>query len=262
MARLTGKTAFITGGAKGLGAEMARVFAREGARVAVSDVDAEGAAAVAAELTATGAQAIGFAHDVTSEDDWVAAMARVAALGPLDILVNNAGILMVKLIADTTLEDFRRMQAINVEGVFLGIKAAFAAMGARGGAIINISSVAGLMGSPGHIAYNASKGAVRLMTKTAAVEAGALGLPIRSNSIHPGIVATEMTRVNYGVGVSNQISEAVVPTIPSARFGIVSDIANAALYLASDESIYVNGAELVVDGGWMAGRMTRAPEQV
>lgn len=261
MGRLSGKTAFITGGARGLGAEMARLFAAEGARVAVSDIDAEGAAAVAAELSAGGARAIGFGHDVTAEAGWAEAMERVAALGPLDVLVNNAGILMVKLIADTTLEDFRRMQAINVEGVFLGIKAAFAAMGARGGSIVNISSVAGLMGSPGHIAYNASKGAVRLMTKTAAVEAGALGLPIRSNSIHPGIVATDMTRVNYGVGVSNAISEAVVPTIPAGRFGVTADISAAALYLASDESLYVNGAELVVDGGWMAGRMTRAPEQ-
>ena len=259
MARLTGKTAFITGGAKGLGAAMARLFAAEGANVAVSDVDAEGAHAVADEIANTGVKAIGFRHDVASENGWDEAMARVAALGPLDILVNNAGILMVKMIADTTLDDFRRMQAINVDGVFLGIKAAFAAMGPRGGAIINISSVAGLMGSPGHIAYNASKGAVRLMTKTAAVEAGALGLPIRCNSIHPGIVATDMTRVNYGVGVVNTINEAVVPTIPSGRFGITSDVAAAALYLASDESIYVNGAELVVDGGWMAGRMTRAP---
>ncbi|BCW88996.1 Cyclopentanol dehydrogenase [Alphaproteobacteria bacterium SO-S41] len=262
MARLNGKTAFITGGAKGLGAEMARLFAAEGARVAVSDVDEAGARAVAEEISATGAKAIGFRHDVTSEVEWTDAVAHVQKnLGPLDIVVNNAGILAVKLIAEQTLEDFRHMQAINVEGVFLGIKAAFLAMGARGGNIINISSVAGLMGSPGHIAYNASKGAVRLMTKTAAVEAGALGLPIRCNSIHPGIVATEMTRVNYGVGVVNTVSDAVIPTIPVGRFGITTDISAAALYLASDESAYVNGAELVIDGGWLAGRMTRAPVQ-
>ena len=257
MGRLSGKTAFITGGARGIGAATAKLYAAEGAAVALSDIDGEGAAALAAELSAQGAKAVGFRHDVASEADWADAMARVAALGPLDVLVNNAGILMVKLIADTTLEDFRRMEAINVEGVFLGIKAAFAAMGARGGAVINLSSIAGLMGSPGHIAYNASKGAVRLMTKSAAMEAAALGWPIRVNSIHPGVMATEMTRVHYGVGADNAATDNILNLIPSGRFGTAGDVAEAALYLASDASAYVNGAELVVDGGWMAGRTAR-----
>ncbi|MFO1237275.1 MAG: glucose 1-dehydrogenase [Alphaproteobacteria bacterium] len=257
MGRLSGKTAFITGGARGIGAATAKLYAAEGAAVALSDIDGEGAAALAAELSAQGAKAVGFRHDVASEADWADAMARVAALGPLDVLVNNAGILMVKLIADTTLDDFRRMEAINVEGVFLGIKAAFAAMGARGGAVINLSSIAGLMGSPGHIAYNASKGAVRLMTKSAAMEAAALGWPIRVNSIHPGVMATEMTRVHYGVGADNAATDNILNLIPSGRFGTAGDVAEAALYLASDASAYVNGAELVVDGGWMAGRTAR-----
>ena len=257
MGRLSGKTAFITGGARGIGAATAKLYAAEGAAVALSDIDGEGAAALAAELSAQGAKAVGFRHDVASEADWADAMARVAALGPLDVLVNNAGILMVKLIADTTLDDFRRMEAINVEGVFLGIKAAFAAMGARGGAVINLSSIAGLMGSPGHIAYNASKGAVRLMTKSAAMEAAALGWPIRVNSIHPGVMATEMTRVHYGVGTDNAATDNILNLIPSGRFGTAGDVAEAALYLASDASAYVNGAELVVDGGWMAGRTAR-----
>ena len=257
MGRLSGKTAFITGGARGIGAATAKLYAAEGAAVALSDIDGEGAGALAAELSAQGAKAVGFRHDVASEADWADAMARVAALGPLDVLVNNAGILMVKLIADTTLDDFRRMEAINVEGVFLGIKAAFAAMGARGGAVINLSSIAGLMGSPGHIAYNASKGAVRLMTKSAAMEAAALGWPIRVNSIHPGVMATEMTRVHYGVGADNAATDNILNLIPSGRFGTAGDVAEAALYLASDASAYVNGAELVVDGGWMAGRTAR-----
>ena len=257
MGRLSGKTAFITGGARGIGAATAKLYAAEGAAVALSDIDGEGAAALAAELSAQGAKAVGFRHDVASEADWADAMARVATLGPLDVLVNNAGILMVKLIADTTLDDFRRMEAINVEGVFLGIKAAFAAMGARGGAVINLSSIVGLMGLLGHIAYNASKGAVRLMTKSAAMEAAALGWPIRVNSIHPGVMATEMTRVHYGVGTDNAATDNILNLIPSGRFGTAGDVAEAALYLASDASAYVNGAELVVDGGWMAGRTAR-----
>lgn len=259
MARLNGKVALITGGGRGLGAETARLFAAEGAKVAVSDID--GAEALAAELRDQGHRAIGFAQDVVSEEGWSDAIERVTGqLGPLDILVNNAGILLVKPIAETTLEDFRRVQAINVEGVFLGTKAAFAAMGARGGAIINLSSIAGLMGSPLHIAYNASKGAVRLMTKSAAMEAAAFGWPIRVNSIHPGLMQTDMTRVSYGLGVDNAATDRILSLIPSARVGTPADIAEAALYLASDAASYVNGAELVVDGGWMAGRTARAQD--
>lgn len=258
MGRLSGKVTFITGAARGLGAETARLFAAEGAKVAIGDIDGPGAEALAADLSDAGHSAIGFAQDVVDEAAWPAAMERIAAtLGPLDVLVNNAGILMVKAIADTSLEDFRRVQTINVDGVFLGIKAAFAAMGARGGSIVNLSSIAGLMGSPGHIAYNASKGAVRLMTKSAAMEAAALGVPIRVNSIHPGIIATDMTRTHYGVGSDNAATDQILNLIPSGRFGAAKDIASAALYLASDESDYVNGSELVIDGGWMAGRTAR-----
>lgn len=262
MARLKGKVALITGGARGLGGETARLFAREGAKVAISDVDGPGAEALAAELRGEGRDAIGFAQDVVSEEGWADAIEQVTRhLGALDILVNNAGVLMVKPIADTSLEDFRRVQAVNVDGVFLGTKAAFAVMGARGGAIINLSSIAGLMGSPLHIAYNASKGAVRLMTKSAAMEAAAFGWPIRVNSIHPGLMSTDMTRVHYGLGVDNEATDRILSLIPSGRFGTTHDIAEAALYLASDSATYVNGAELVVDGGWMAGRTQRAQQQ-
>jgi len=258
MGRLNNRVALITGGARGLGAETARAMAAEGAAVAISDVDGAGARALAEELRGHGMKAIGLEHDVSSEESWATTMATVAKeLGPIDVLVNNAGILLVKTIADTSLEDFRKVSSINVDGVFLGIKNAFAAMGARGGSIINISSIAGLMGAAGQIAYHASKGSVRLMTKCAAMEAATLAWPIRCNSIHPGIMDTVMTQTHYGLGSDNANTNAMLGMVPSGRFGTPADIAFAAVYLAADESSYVNGAELVVDGGYMAGRAMR-----
>jgi 3alpha(or 20beta)-hydroxysteroid dehydrogenase len=258
MGRLTGKVAFITGAARGLGAETARAMAAEGAAVAVSDLDEAGAKALAKELEAHGGAALGFGQDVVDDAGWRAAIEVVeGTLGPLDVLVNNAGILLVKSIVETTLEDFRKVSAINVDGVFLGIKHAFLAMGSRGGSIINLSSIAGLMGATGHIAYNASKGAVRLMTKSAAIEAATLGWPIRCNSIHPGLMDTAMTQTHYGLGYDNESTAAMLSMVPSRRFGTAADVAWAAVYLASDEASYVNGAELVVDGGIMAGRATQ-----
>jgi len=258
MGRLSGKVALVTGGARGLGAATARAVATEGAAVAISDVDAAAARATAGMLEADGLRAIGFGHDVTDEASWAEAVEAVQArLGPLDVLVNNAGVLLVKSIAETTLADFRHVSAVNTDGVFLGIKHAFAAMGERGGAIVNLSSVAGLMGAANQLAYHASKGAVRLMTKSAAMEAASLGWPIRCNSIHPGVMDTAMTQTHYGLGSDNEATAGMLQMMPAGRFGTPEDVAWAAVYLASEEASYVNGTELVVDGGFMAGRARR-----
>ncbi len=252
---LTGKTAVVTGAARGIGAAIAATLAREGARVLLGDSDAAEVERTAAALAAEGYAATGHHHDVTDEASWAAIM---GAAGPLDVLVNNAGILLMRSIADTTLEDFRRVSAVNVDGVFLGTKAAFAVMGGRGGSIINLSSVAGMEGAAHHIAYCASKGAVRLMTKAAALEAAVLDFPIRVNSIHPGGVDTRMTQTTYRFGTGAGVEEAVAATTPSGRVGTPNDIAEVALFLASDASGYINGAEIVVDGGRLAGKFKRS----
>jgi NAD(P)-dependent dehydrogenase (short-subunit alcohol dehydrogenase family) len=251
---LSGRTALVTGAARGIGAAIAAAMAREGARVHLGDRDGDEARRTAAALAAEGLNATGHSHDVTDEASWAAV---VAATGPLDILVNNAGILLMRSIADTTLDDFRRVSAVNTDGVFLGTRAAFASMGQRGGAIINLSSVAGMEGAAHHIAYCASKGAVRLMTKAAALEAAVLGYPIRVNSIHPGGVDTRMTQDTYRFGAGAGVEEAVAATTPSGRVGTPDDIADVALFLASDAAGYVNGTEIVVDGGRLAGRFKR-----
>lgn len=190
MSELKGRVALVTGGARGLGAASAKALAAKGAKVVVTDVADGGATAAAID----GAYV---KHDVTSEEEWIAAIKFAKdTFGGLDILVNNAGVFWVKPMAMETLETFRRMQAINVEGVFLGLKHGIPAIAERahqwdgGGAVVNISSVAGLVGGPNIIAYNASKGAVRLMTKGAALEAAPL--KVRVNSVHPGIIDTPM----------------------------------------------------------------------
>ena len=250
---LAGRLALVTGAARGIGAAIAAALAREGARVLLADRDGEEARRTAATIAG---DAEGLDLDVADPASWAVLAARTREL---DILVNNAGILMMRSIADTTLEDFRRVAAVNTDGVFLGTQHAFAAMGARGGAIINLSSVAGLEGAANHIAYCASKGAVRLMTKAAAIEAATLEWPIRVNSIHPGGVDTAMTQTTYRFGQGAGTEQAVAATTPSGRIGTPADIAEVAVFLASDAADYVNGAEIVVDGGRMAGRVRRRP---
>lgn len=256
MSELKGRVALVTGGARGLGAASAKALAAKGAKVVVTDVADGGATAAAID----GAYV---KHDVTSEEEWIAAIKFARdTFGGLDILVNNAGVFWVKPMAMETLETFRRMQAINVEGVFLGLKHGIPAIAERahqwdgGGAVVNISSVAGLVGGPNIIAYNASKGAVRLMTKGAALEAAPL--KVRVNSVHPGIIDTPMMAEAAvviekvtGQG-ANSIRDSFAERHPLKRMGRDVDVANAVAFLASDAAAFVTGSELVVDGGMTA----------
>ena len=244
--RLEGKVALITGGARGQGAAEARLFAREGARVVIADVLDPDGMAVAAEINELGGDAT-FVHlDVSSQDDWQQAIdATVAAYGKLDVLVNNAAIWRGGHVLETTGEQWDTVLDINAKGVFLGTKLAIPEMRkAGGGSIINISSTAGLVGSRTSTAYSASKGAVRLFTKSTAVQYGREN--IRANSIHPGPIDTPMGDQVWPDAGSRE--EAIERTVLK-RFGTPEDIANGALFLASDDSSFMTGAELVIDGG-------------
>lgn len=263
--RLDGKVVLVTGAARGIGAECARVLATAGARVMLTDVLVEGGRATTEAIGAAGGAAAWHPLDVTREDDWRAAVqAAIGRFGSLDVVVNNAGVEIMGPIADMALEDFRRLMAINVEGVFLGCKHAVRAMrpggaAGRGGAIVNISSVAGLIGVPWLAAYGASKGAVRILTKDVAVECGRLGYGIRCNSVHPGVVATGMAdsflRKNGALagGASEEsMRAAFLAAHPIGRMGEPRDVANAVRFLAADASAWITGIELAVDGGWTA----------
>ncbi|HIM49040.1 MAG TPA: glucose 1-dehydrogenase, partial [Dehalococcoidia bacterium] len=245
--RLENKVALISGGARGMGAAEARMFAREGAKVVIGDVlDAEGTR-VAAEIAESGGDAL-FVHlDVTHEEDWRSAIgAATSSFSKLDILVNNAGIWRRGRVEDTTVEDWDMILDVNAKGVFLGTKLAIPEMRkAGGGSIINISSTAGLVGGPRSSAYTASKGAVRLFTKATAVQYAQEG--IRANSIHPGPIDTPMIQqVWHG---EEQSREAALARTPLGRIGTPEDIAYGVLFLASDESSFMTGSELVIDGG-------------
>ena len=245
MARLEGKVALITGGARGQGASEAALFAAEGAAVMVTDVlDTEG------EQTAKRVGGHYLHHDVTSENDWAHVVRAVMERhGRLDVLINNAGIWMTGSIAASTLENYRRVIEINQVGVFLGMKAVADAMkGRNSGSIINISSIAGLRGGGNSVAYTASKWAVRGMTKSAAREFAPWN--IRVNSIHPGLIETAMLHQLPGVD-SGRLPE-MVQNIPLRRVAEADEVAKLALFLASDDSSYCTGAEFVVDGGMTA----------
>jgi NAD(P)-dependent dehydrogenase (short-subunit alcohol dehydrogenase family) len=251
--RVAGKVALVTGGASnpGLGRTTAITLAREGAVVAVSDIDAEGAEKTAAEIRAAGGEALALEHDVTSESRWREVIASVVSRhGKLDVLVNNAGIAVLRPMAELTLADFERQISVNLTSVFLGCKYAMAQMQANGGgSIINLSSIAGLVGIPTGSAYCASKGGVRLLTKCVALEGAASG--IRCNSVHPGFIWTNMQAAALQ-GRAQQPIDPAAARIPLGRMGQPEDVANCILYLASDESSYVTGAELTVDAGLTA----------
>ena len=239
---LAGKVALVTGGARGQGAAEGRLFAAEGAAVILTDVlDQDGEATAAQILGATYHH-----HDVTKEADWEAVIAAIrSAHGRLDVLVNNAGIYHESKLVETELADWDRQIAVNQTGVLLGMQAGARLMidAGNGGSIINISSVAGLMGSSRAIAYGASKWAVRGMTKIAAKELGRHG--IRVNSIHPGMIDTDMLALT-AIGRS---PDKAVKAVPLGHFGTADDIAKVALFLASDESSYTSGQEFTVDEG-------------
>ncbi|HIN05097.1 MAG TPA: glucose 1-dehydrogenase [Dehalococcoidia bacterium] len=248
--RLEGKVAFISGGSRGMGAVEAIMFAAEGACVAIGDVREEEAQKVVEQINETGGRAIFLPLDVTREDQWNSAIAAtVSEFGKLDILVNNAGIGGTSMIEDTTVEQWDRVMDINAKGVFLGTKAAIPEMRrAGGGSIINISSQLGLVGmdisSP---QYQASKGAVRLLTKSTAIQYAKEG--IRANSVHPGPVNTPLTELRRG---DPEIQRIMLSRIPMGRYGESEEIAYGVLFLASDESSFMTGSELVMDGGWTA----------
>jgi len=256
--RLAGKTALVTGAAQGIGAAIVQAMRAEGATVFAADINGDGVAAVAASC---GAGALRL--DVASEADWQEAAAVVGAAGPLSILVNNAGVELVKPMTDHSLDEWRRLMAVNVDGLFLGCRTLQPLLAAGSGAgspssVINISSIAGLVGYPDQLAYNTSKGAVRHMTKSLAIEWAAHGLGIRCNSIHPGCIRTPMLEmavegwIREGSIPADDPWSAVAALCPLNSVGMPQDIAMGAIYLASDEARFVTGIELVIDGGWVA----------
>jgi len=242
--RLDGQVALITGGASGMGAASARLFASEGARVAIADVAGEPGRALADEI---GENATYLHLDVTSEGDWAAGIDRITgAFGRLDVLLNNAGILKFSPLAGTSLEDYMQVIRVNQVGVFLGMRAAIQPMiAAGGGSIINVSSIEGLFGGPFLVAYAASKFAVRGMTKVAAVELGRFG--IRVNSIHPGGIETPMVTGLPGID-PDMLTKTMGRAVPLQRMGQAEEVARLSLFLASNESSYCSGSEFVADG--------------
>lgn len=259
LGRMVGKVALVTGGASGIGRGCADKLALEGAQVIIADIqEALGQEAVAA-IEARGGAARFLPLDVTDETAWIGVMTDIANQEQaLHVLVNNAGIGIGGSIVDMSLDDWQRQQAINLDGVFLGVKHAIPRMIESGyGSIINISSVAGLKGAPNLAAYNATKGGVRLFTKGVALECAAQQWPIRVNSVHPGVIDTPIwTKVNpeyfeegeNAVDVDSMSAEVVPMAVP----GYPLDIANGVLFLASAESSYITGTELVIDGGLSA----------
>ncbi|MFI0352797.1 SDR family NAD(P)-dependent oxidoreductase [Actinomadura sp. 9N407] len=248
MARLDGKVALITGGARGIGEAHARAFVAEGAKVVIGDILEERGTALADEIGATFIR-----MDVTSSAAWTAAVDRTVELhGKLNVLVNNAGILRFRTVAEMTEEELRQVLDINLIGPWLGMKAVIEPMkAAGGGSIVNTSSIEGYAAAGGLSAYAASKFGVRGITKAAAQELGPFG--IRVNSVHPGGVATELALDPANSEATNIDGEAFFKALPLGRWGQPQDIAGAAVYLASDESAYCTGTEILVDGGLLSG---------
>jgi NAD(P)-dependent dehydrogenase (short-subunit alcohol dehydrogenase family) len=255
MGQLEGKVGIITGAASGIGAATARVLAREGARVVLTDLDD-----AAGEALATQTGGVYLHHDVTDEAGWPAVIAAAETrFGRLDIMVANAGIGIMGPAIDMSFADWRRQMAINVDGVFLSVKYCIPAMRrSGGGSIIMLSSVAGLRGSAGLAGYSATKGAVRLFAKSMALECAQAKDGIRVNSVHPGIIATPIWgKLPPGANAPLDPDAIAAASVPIGKAGQAEDIANGILFLASDASSHMTGSELVIDGGMTAGRITR-----
>jgi NAD(P)-dependent dehydrogenase (short-subunit alcohol dehydrogenase family) len=252
--RLDGRVALVTGGGNGLGAATACRFADEGASVFVSDINIEAATSVAEDIVTRGGSAHAVKQDVTDEARWDTVISDITArYGGLHILVNNAGVAINGNVEEASLKDWRTTQAVNGEGVFLGTRAAIKVMKDCGGSIINISSIEGMVGEPNVPAYNYSKGGVRIFTKSAALHCAAQGYPVRVNSLHPGFILTAMVEEGIAAmpaGTQAEIQERLQREIPMGSMGEPIDIANGCLFLASDESRYMTGSELVIDGGF------------
>ena len=247
--RLNDKAVLISGGARGMGSVEAKLFCSEGASVIIGDILEDEGRKIEAEINESGGVCIFVRLDVTSEEDWDSAVnLAVERFGKLDILINNAGIFPMESIEETTVESWDRVMDVNAKGVFLGTKAAIPAMRTSGGgSIINLSSIAGLVGSAYSASYNATKGAVRLLTKSTAIQYAKDG--IRANSIHPGLVDTLMASELLS---DPDLQVMRLASTPMGRTGTAEEIAYGALFLASDESSFMTGSELVIDGGFTA----------
>lgn len=247
--QLQDRVVVVTGATKGIGRSAAVLLASEGARVVATGRDAEGGAETLREIAKAGGEGVFVPHDIRSEADWTRVAGEAERLGGLYGLVNNAGSFFVKPLAETTDADFDDIYAVNVEGTFLGVRTAFQAIQRTGkpGAVVNVSSLMGLVGFPGAVAYCASKGAVTGLTKTAAIEGAAMTPRVRVNSLHPGVIWTPMITGQFGD--SQELSDAFAADTPLKMIGLPEYMADAILYLISDEAAYVTGAELMVDGG-------------
>lgn len=255
MSRVKDKVALVTGGRRGLGEASAVMLAREGAKVAITDRKADGSEIVLNKIKNLGGDAVFIHQDVSKEEDWKSVIQQIEKkFGKLDILVNNAGVGAGKNIEELTLEDWRWVMSINLDGVFLGTKHAIESMrGSGGGSIINMSSVEGMVGDRRLAAYDASKGGVRILTKSAALHCAKAGYNIRVNSLHPGFIDTPMVSAFVQAqGDASAARQELERLHPIGHLGEPDDVAYAVVYLASDESKFVTGSEMVVDGGFTA----------
>jgi len=258
MNRVEGKVALVTGGRRGLGQAIAVMLGKEGAKVVITDRKEEGADETLAKIQQAGGEGLFLLQDVRQEDDWKRVIDEtVARFGKLDILVNNAGVGAGKNIEDITLDEWRWVMSINLDGVFLGTKQAIEAMKKTGGgSIINMSSIEGIVGDSRMVAYDSSKGGLRTLTKSAALHCAKRGYNIRLNTVHPGFIDTAMVRgflkSQAKDGDVENARKALVSLHPLGHLGDPDDVAYAVLYLASDESKFATGSELVVDGGYTA----------